>query len=424
MAADDAPVETGPHEPTRSVSGTDPEANGEGRATDTAPAHPELNGGLPGAEVEERRQPAGESTVAEPAPARPEGSGDSEPAGGLVPSGSLPVQAGQPAGDTGPTDVAPARPELGRDRRPAGPDGSPDSPTDVIPPVVARQNPTEPLPPVPGEPPDTTDRGGDQPPTDPGPKKRKRRKLSFWQELPILLVVAFGLAVLLQSFVIKAFFIPSGSMERTLHGCPGCSGDKVLVNRFMGHFTDPAPGDIVVFRGSGSWEPEVTVSEPGNPFSAALRWLGQSVGVAPPDEKDFIKRVIAVGGQTVSCCDAQGRVVVDGHALDEPYVFNSTSGAAQPFGPVTVPEGRLWVMGDHRDGSADSRAHISDPDHGTIAVDDVIGKAFVIVWPPSRWDTLGTPETFENLSVGAPYALGLVGAVPVVWARRRWRRRR
>jgi signal peptidase I len=132
--------------------------------------------------------------------------------------------------------------------------------------------------------------------------------------------------------------------------------------------------------------------------------------VAPPGEKDFIKRVIAVGGQTVQCCDGQGRVTVDHKALNEPYVFISDPQTyrATPFGPVTVPKGRLWVMGDHRDQSADSRAHIADADQGTIAIHDVVGKAFVIVWPPSRWATLGSPATFATSGTvkGAPVLVG------------------
>ncbi|HSV64558.1 MAG TPA: signal peptidase I [Mycobacteriales bacterium] len=253
----------------------------------------------------------------------------------------------------------------------------------------------------------------------------RQRGTSFWRELPILLLIALVLAVLIKTFLVQAFFIPSGSMERTLHGCPGCSGDRVLVNKLVYRFRDPHPGDIVVFRGPESWAPEVLVAEPSNVVQRGLRAVGQVIGLAQPSEKDFIKRVVAVGGQTVLCCDAQGRITVDGRALTEPYIY--TDGPQDPklsqFGPVTVPPGRLWVMGDHRNASADSRAHITDENRGTIAVGDVIGKAFVIAWPPSRWDTLGSSATLGaagRLTAPDPVLLSLGAVVPFgVWRRRR-----
>lgn len=264
------------------------------------------------------------------------------------------------------------------------------------------------------------------------------RKGSLLRELPVLLVVAFVLALVVKTFFVQAFFIPSGSMEQTLHGCPGCTGDRVLVNKVPYWFGEPEPGDVVVFKGPDTWSPEVTVAEPGNALTGALLWLGRTVGVAPPSEDDFVKRVIAVGGQTVQCCDAEGRVTVDGRPLDEPYIFEDTAPDARAFGPVTVPEGRLWVMGDHRSASADSKAHMGDRYSGTIGVDDVIGKAAVIVWPVSRFGFVGSPDIQDVESAGAGVdggatgvrpdllassAVGLVGALPVVTWRRRRRRR-
>jgi signal peptidase I len=262
------------------------------------------------------------------------------------------------------------------------------------------------------------------------PVKADRKHGSFLRELPVLLVVAFGLALLIKTFLVQAFFIPSGSMERTLHGCTGCSGDRVLVNKLVYRFHDPRPGEVVVFRGPESWAPEAQFSQPSNIVQRALRAIGSAVGVAPAGEKDFVKRIIAVGGQTVQCCDTQGRVVVDGRPLDEPYVFISDPEyRPAPFGPIKVPEGRLWMMGDHRDESADSRVHISDADQGTIGVSDVIGKAFVIVWPPSRWDTLGTPSTFAAAPsapalAALPFVLALGVVLPVGAVRHRSRRAR
>jgi signal peptidase I len=262
---------------------------------------------------------------------------------------------------------------------------------------------------------------------EPGKRRSRRRgegkKGSLLRELPVLLVIAFVLALVVKTFFVQAFFIPSGSMEQTLHGCTGCTGDRVLVNKVPYWFGEPEPGEIVVFKGPDTWTPEVSVAEPSNWFSGALLWLGRTVGVAPPSEDDFVKRVIATAGQTVQCCDAEGRVTVDGKALDEPYIFENTPIESRAFGPVTVPEGRLWVMGDHRSASADSKAHIGDKYGGTIGVDDVIGKAAVIVWPLSRFGLLDSPDIQGADAAAAgvvPAAVGLAGAVPIV----AWRRRR
>ena len=275
----------------------------------------------------------------------------------------------------------------------------------------------------------------------PGGRAARRReeaakKGSLIRELPVLLLIAFVLALLVKTFLVQAFFIPSGSMERTLHGCPGCTGDRVLVNKVPFWFGQPEPGDIVVFRGPDTWSPEIQVQEPSNWLTGALLWLGRTVGVAPPSEDDFIKRVIATGGQTVECCDAEGRVTVDGAPLDEPYIYENTPISDRAFGPVTVPDNRLWVMGDHRSASADSKAHIDDKYSGTVGVADVIGKASVIVWPLDRIALLDDPDIQDvdaaGMPVGGPVgapavaasgtpgAVGAAQTVPIaLWRRRR-----
>lgn len=262
-------------------------------------------------------------------------------------------------------------------------------------------------------------------------KERRRRRLARF-ELPLLIVIAIGIAVVLKTFVVQPFYIPSQSMEQTLHGCPGCTGDRILVFKPVYQVRDPHPGDVVVFRAPHDWDELAGVQLSDNPVMRGVQMFGQLVGVVPPSEKDLVKRVIAVGGQTVRCCDSNGNVEISENGVEgpwrsliEPYVFENSSWSksktpglrsaddTRSFGPVAVPEGRLWVMGDHRSDSADSRYHCGntgggkscDPMSSTVGVDDVIGKAVLIAWPPSRWRTIGTPATFS--SSGAPSWGGL-----------------
>ncbi|WP_072802152.1 signal peptidase I [Rhodococcoides yunnanense] len=239
---------------------------------------------------------------------------------------------------------------------------------------------------------------------EPEPTKRAKKPRSFWRELPILILVALVLSFLLQTFVARVYLIPSESMEPTLHGCAGCTGDRIVVEKISYRFGDPKPGDVVVFRGPDSWNSEFTSTRSSNAIIRGAEEVGSLIGVVAPDENDLVKRVIATGGQTVECCDDQGRVLVDGKPLDEPYIqmdFPFTPGvmtcdteikSGRCFSAVTVPEGNLWVMGDNRSNSADSRFHVSDELMGTVPVDNVIGRAFVIALPPSRWGTLDSPD--------------------------------
>jgi signal peptidase I len=240
-------------------------------------------------------------------------------------------------------------------------------------------------------------------------------------------VIAIGVAVLIKTFVVQPFYIPSQSMEQTLHGCPTCSGDRILVNKPIYHLRSQHPGDIVVFKApTDEWFNEPFPSPPSNPVAKAIRTFGQLVGVIPPDEHDLVKRVIAVGGQTIKCCDAQGNIQVSDtgpngpwRTLHENYIYDPLSPTAGAFGPVTVPKGRLWVMGDNRSDSEDSRWHYVNDYRGdvtlsTVPTNDVIGKAFVIAWPPSRWRTLGTPGTFTSAQALGSGVLPIGGAALVV----------
>ncbi|GLW04933.1 hypothetical protein Misp01_00630 [Microtetraspora sp. NBRC 13810] len=257
-------------------------------------------------------------------------------------------------------------------------------------------------------------------------KGGKDKKGSFWRELPVLIVVALALALIIKTFVIQAFYIPSESMENTL-----LTNDRVLVNKLVYHTRDIERGDIVVFSGVDSWDPEVQFAEPSNPVSAAFRWVGNALGLVP-GEKDYIKRVIGVPGDKVKCCDAKGRVTVNGVPLDEEGYLYPGDVPSQRFFDITVPQGRLWVMGDHRSVSLDSRAHSGDPGGGTIPIDQVVGRAFVIVWPFSRATTLPIPDTFGQSALNAAGAVGgsapliggFAGAVPIMLVRRRLLARR
>jgi signal peptidase I len=225
----------------------------------------------------------------------------------------------------------------------------------------------------------------------------RRKEMPLWQELPLLLVVAFCLAVLIRTFLVQAFFIPSGSMQQTLE-----IGDRVLVNKVVYDMRDPTYGEIVVFRGTDKWLPEVDGPPLSNSFGAKLgRTIGDLVGVSRPGERDFIKRVIALEGDKVACCDGQGRITVNGKSITEPYIFENSSLDAPPvagqcssrrFGEVTVPPGQMFVMGDHRGVSQDARCQ------GPVPVNNVIGRAFVIVWPSKRFTGLDVPDNWKTFA--------------------------
>jgi signal peptidase I len=287
-----------------------------------------------------------------------------------------------------------------------------------------------------------------------------RRNRSFWRELPLLIVVAVVIALLVKTFLVQAFFIPSGSMENTLR-----IDDKVLVSKLVFHFRPIQPGDIVVFNGAGSWNAPVSAPTSRDPlvalYDATLRPLVDDLGGlfgSAPGQTDYVKRVIGVPGDHVACCNAQGDVTINGVALHErSYLYPGNTPGEAPEGEpghfrLTVPPGRLWVLGDHRAISDDSRGHEMDPGNGTIPESAVVGRAFVVVWPPSHWRVLRIPATFlqpgirHSVAAGAgtretaaaldsgvrvapaapylPLGAGFAGALPVTYLRRRYLRGR
>jgi signal peptidase I len=262
-------------------------------------------------------------------------------------------------------------------------------------------------------------------------KKKTKKPRSFWKELPILVGVALLLALLIQTFVARVFVIPSESMEATLHGCPGCYGDRVLVDKLVYAFSDPEPGEVVVFERPGTWnQSEFQSNRSSNAFVSWLQDVGAAFGLASPDEDDVVKRIVAVGGQRVECCDDQNRVLVDGKPLDESYVYWTPT--AEPrqasFSPITVPDGMLFVMGDNRNNSSDSRYQGGGGANGLVPADNVIGKVRFIVLPPSRWQGVGdhNPQGTDAAAAaavqyGLPLGGGFLAAWPVLWLGRRTR---
>lgn len=253
---------------------------------------------------------------------------------------------------------------------------------------------------------------------------------TFTKELWFLVVLVVALALLLKAFFVQAFFIPSGSMEKTLHGCPRCHGDRVLVNKLVYHFRDIHRGEVVVFNGKGTnFTAEAPPPpKPSNVLQRGLQDVKSLLGLGSLGDKDFIKRVIGIPGDVVACCDSGGHVTVNGQPLDEPYVYLEGGGPQATFGPITVPKGQLFLMGDHRDGSSDSRYN------GPVPEKKVVGRAFAVFYPVQRWKVLRVPATFDPTkhaamggtlpaSGAAPPVLALAVAAPVTVVRRRLRRR-
>ena len=262
----------------------------------------------------------------------------------------------------------------------------------------------------------------EQDPPEGGAKKKKKPKRPFWRDLVVIVVAALVLTILLKAFVVQVFSIPSGSMENTL-----LPGDRILVSKIVYRFRPIERGDIVVFSGAGSWDP--ATPPPSNEFVRLWDDVTNLVGISAPGT-DYVKRVIGLPGDHVACC-TNGHVTVNGVALDETsYIYPGDAPSAIQFNKV-VPAGRLWVMGDNRADSDDSRYRMSSPGGGTIPESAVVGRAFVIIWPLSRITDLPIPNTFKQaglttaaaVAAAPPAALG-GGAAVAAGGVLFWRRRR
>jgi signal peptidase I len=262
---------------------------------------------------------------------------------------------------------------------------------------------------------------------DDGAKSGAKRKRHFGRDLAIIVIAALVLTILLKAFVVQVFSIPSGSMENTL-----LPGDRILVNKLVYRFRPIERGDIVVFSGAGSWDP--VTPPPSNPVVRILDDARSLVGIAGPGT-DYVKRVIGVPGDRVACCNSHGQVTVNGVPLSEKsYIFPGAAPSQIPFN-IKVPAGRLWVMGDNRADSDDSRYRTSAPGGGTIPQSAVVGRAFLIIWPLSRFTDLPIPNTFQQaglrsaaaIATAPPAAVGggvaTLAAGTLAWRRRRRRRR-
>ena len=222
----------------------------------------------------------------------------------------------------------------------------------------------------------------------------RRRRMHWITEVVLVVVIALLVAALVRAFVAQVFYIPSGSMEDTLH-----KDDWILVRKLTTHFGSPERGDVLVFADPGGWLDGTPASD--NPIRRGLEFIG----VAPDSaEGDLVKRVIGVGGDTVTCCDDQGRVEVNGTALDETYLYPGDAPGDAPAGcsgefDVSVPVGYLWVMGDHRSVSSDSRCQ--EGIERFVPEDLVRGRAVAVVWPGDHWDLLQRPSVFDSISSGS-----------------------
>ena len=233
-------------------------------------------------------------------------------------------------------------------------------------------------------------------PRHPGSKWNRFRKnvfVSFLVDLLVIVGSALVLSLLIKSFLIRSFFVPSGSMLETLQ-----IDDRILVNELVPNVIPIERGDVVVFKDPGGWLGPVD-TKVQNPVAAGVDWFLSAFGVTAPDSSQhLVKRVIGIGGDHVKCCSPAGKLTINGHEITEPYLAKSTKASEVKF-DVTVPKDSIWVMGDNRGNSEDSRFHGDLPSKGFVAKQFIVGRAFVITWPTSHWTWL---DNFSSVFKDVP----------------------
>jgi signal peptidase I len=238
---------------------------------------------------------------------------------------------------------------------------------------------------------------------DQPPKGGSSASLRWFRELAIIIVSALVLSALVRAFLVQAFFVPSASMENTLQ-----IGDRILASKITTTMSGVSRGEIVVFKDPGGWLDEPAAPSEG--VVGAVRNALTFIGLMPSDTgQDLVKRVIGVAGDRVACCDATGHIMLNGVPLVEDYIIAPTD---QVSFDIVVPAGSVFVMGDNRGNSRDSRFHL-DENNGGVPVDNVVGRVFLVVWPFSQMSTETIPSIFGDPAIAdGPQGVGPSAAAP------------